>query len=185
MRRLHRCLFVGVRYSATPIWCHRGCIMGSESDHRTFAPRFLDIAPQDGGPLGRLPDCIGGAPVFFFQGERASDKTGYERPLVPAQHQPAVPRCFFCFQGACSISGFDTTKPHTFAPFTPPLATPLGEFISFTGAKRFKHNLRGSRSRPPFLRKTCPRNSSPASFNASRIRHPEERRNDYEVGQFS
>jgi hypothetical protein len=122
---------VGVRYFSTAdLRVTAARIMGIESDHRTLARSLAgDVAPQDGGPIGKITG-LQGVP----ENVHPPNNNGYERTLCLTNISQAVTALLpFVDKAHATVAGFDTSKPRTFEPFTPHLATPLGEFISFTG----------------------------------------------------
>jgi hypothetical protein len=122
---------VGVRYfSNADLRVTAARIMGIESDHRTLACSLAgDIASQDGGPITKITG-LQGVP----ENVRPPNNNGYERTLCLTNISQAVTALLpFVDKAHAQSAGFDTTKPHTFDPFTPKLATPLGDFTSFTG----------------------------------------------------
>ncbi len=122
---------VGVRYfSNADLRVTAARIMGIESDHRTLARSVAgDIASQDGGPISKITG-LQGVP----ENVHPPNNNGYERTLCLTNISQAVTALLpFVDKSHAQSAGFDTTKPHTFSPFTPKLATPLGELISFTG----------------------------------------------------
>jgi Ferritin-like domain len=122
---------VGVRYfSNADLRVTAARIMGIESDHRTLARSLAgDVASQDGGPITKITG-LQGVP----ENVHPPNNNGYERTLCLTNISQAVTALLpFVDKAHAHSAGFDTTKPHTFDPFTPHLATPLGELISFTG----------------------------------------------------
>ena len=122
---------VGVRYfSNADLRVTAARIMGIESDHRTLARSLAgDVASQDGGPITKITGLQG-----VSENVHPPNNNGYERTLCLTNISQAVTALLpFVDKAHAQSAGFDTTKPHTFEPFTPHLATPLGEFISFTG----------------------------------------------------
>ena len=122
---------VGVRYfSNADLRVTAARIMGIESDHRTLARSLAgDVAAQDGGPIAKITG-LQGVP----ENVHPPNNNGYERTLCLTNISQAVTALLpFVDKAHAQSAGFDTTKPHTFDPFTPHLATPLGELISFTG----------------------------------------------------
>jgi hypothetical protein len=122
---------VGVRYFTTAdLRVTAARIMGIESDHRTLARSLAgDIAPQDGGPITKITGLQGVA-----ENVHPPNNNGYERTLCLTNISQAVTALLpFVDKAHAQAAGFDITKPKTFQPFTPKLATPLGEFISFKG----------------------------------------------------
>jgi hypothetical protein len=122
---------VGVRYFSTAdLRVTAARIMGIESDHRTLARSVAgDVASQDGGPITKITG-LQGVPEKVHP----PNNNGYERTLCLTDISQAVTALLpFVNKAHAQSAGFDITRPHTFEPFTPHLATPLGEFISFTG----------------------------------------------------
>ena len=122
---------VGVRYfSNADLRVTAARIMGIESDHRTLARSVSgDIAPQDGGPIAKITG-LQGVP----ENVHPPNNNGYERTLCLTNISQAVTALLpFVDKAHAQSAGFDTSKAHTFDPFTPHLATPLGDFFSFTG----------------------------------------------------
>lgn len=122
---------VGVRYFTTAdLRVTAARIMGIESDHRTLARSLAgDVAAQDGGPIAKITG-LQGVP----ENVHPPNNNGYERTLCLTNISQAVTKLLpFVDQAHAHAAGFDIEKPKTFRPFTPRLATPLGEFISFTG----------------------------------------------------
>ncbi len=122
---------VGVRkFSNANLRVTAARIMGIESDHRTLA-RVIgpDVAASDGGPIKMITG-------FQKTAEPTGppNNNGYERTLGLKNIEEAVEALLpFAAKAAAEKAGFDVTKPYTFAPFTPTLASPLGEFHSFKG----------------------------------------------------
>ncbi|HEX3702388.1 MAG TPA: ferritin-like domain-containing protein [Vicinamibacterales bacterium] len=122
---------VGVRqFSSDDLRVTAARIMGIESDHRTLA-RVVGpgVALADGGPI----ELISGA-----QGQAESvdqpNNNGYERTLGWTRIEQAIDALLpFADPAAAQQAGLDTSRPYTFAPFTPVLPSPLGAFGSFTG----------------------------------------------------
>jgi hypothetical protein len=122
---------VGVRFFSTAdLRVTAARIMGIESDHRTLARSLAgDVAPQDGGPIAKITGLQGVA-----ENVHPPNNNGYERTQCWSSIQQAVTALLpFVDKAHATAAGFDTTKPHTFEPFSPHLATPLGDFISFKG----------------------------------------------------
>ncbi len=122
---------VGVRHFSTPdLRVTAARIMGIESDHRTLA-RVLagDVAPRDGGPIEKITGLQGVA-----EDVDPPNNNGYERTLCLKNISQAVEALLpFADKNAAKAAGFNTARSFPFEPFTPQLATPLGEFISFSG----------------------------------------------------
>lgn len=122
---------VGVRkFSTDNLRVTAARIMGIESDHRTLA-RVVgpDVAASDGGPINTITG-------FQKTAEPAGppNNNGYERTLGLKNIGEAVEALLpFAEKSAAEKAGFDVTKPYGFAPFTPSLPGPLGEFHSFKG----------------------------------------------------
>jgi hypothetical protein len=122
---------VGVRhFSTADLRVTAARIMGIESDHRTLARALSgDVAAQDGGPLAKIRG-LQGVP----ENVHPPNNNGYERTLCLTNISQAVEVLLpFADKTAAAKAGFNTAKAFEFEPFTPHLATPLGEFISFTG----------------------------------------------------
>jgi Ferritin-like domain len=122
---------VGVRFFSTAdLRVTAARIMGVESDHRTLARSLAgDVAPQDGGPIAKITG-LQGVP----ENVHPPNNNGYERTQCWTNIQQAVTALLpFVDKAHATVAGFDTTKPRTFEPFSPHLATTLGNFISFTG----------------------------------------------------
>jgi hypothetical protein len=122
---------VGVRHFSTPnLKVTAARIMGIESDHRTLA-RVIgpDVAPQDGGPILQITGI-----QKVAEATEPPNNNGYERTLGLKHISEAVDALLpFASKEAAEKAGFDTTKPFQFVPFTPTLASPLGEFHSLKG----------------------------------------------------
>lgn len=122
---------VGVRYFSTAdLRVTAARIMGIESDHRTLARSLAgDVAAQDGGPIEKITGLQGVA-----ENVHPPNNNGYERTLCLTNISQAVEVLLpFADKTAAAKAGFNTERAFKFEPFTPHLATPLGEFISFTG----------------------------------------------------
>jgi hypothetical protein len=122
---------VGVRhFSTADLRVTAARIMGIESDHRTLARALAgDVAAQDGGPIAKIIG-LQGVP----ENVHPPNNNGYERTLCLSNISQAVEVLLpFVDKSAAAAAGFNTAKSYAFEPFTPHLATPLGEFISFTG----------------------------------------------------
>jgi len=122
---------VGVRhFSTADLRVTAARIMGIESDHRTLARALAgDVAAQDGGPLAKITG-LQGVP----ENVHPPNNNGYERTLCLTNISQAVEVLLpFADKTAAAKAGFNTAKAFEFEPFTPHLATPLGEFISSTG----------------------------------------------------
>ena len=122
---------VGVRkFSTGNLRVTAARIMGIESDHRTLA-RVVggDVASTDGGPLKTITGFQKTAePV------EPPNNNGYERTLGLKNIEEAVEALLpFAEKAAAEKAGFNATKAYSFAPFTPTLPSPLGEFHSFKG----------------------------------------------------
>jgi Ferritin-like domain len=122
---------VGVRDFSTPdLRVTAARIMGIESDHRTLA-RVIGpgVAKQDGGPIEKITGIQGKA-----ESVDPPNNNGYERTLKWKKISKAVAALTpFADKAAAKKAGFDTGKAYEFAPFTPKLPTPLGDFHSFAG----------------------------------------------------
>lgn len=122
---------VGVRHFTTAdLRVTAARIMGIESDHRTLARSLAgDVASQDGGPIAKITG-IQGVP----ENVHPPNNNGYERTLCLSNIAQVVELLTpFVDQTAAMKAGFNTSRGFEFEAFTPHLATPLGEFISFTG----------------------------------------------------
>ncbi len=122
---------VGVRhFSTADLRVTAARIMGIESDHRTLARSLAgDVAAQDGGPIAKITG-LQGVP----ENVHPPNNNGYERTLCLSNISQAVDVLLpFADKTAAAKAGFNTAKAFAFEPFTPHLATPLGEFISFKG----------------------------------------------------
>ena len=122
---------LGVRnFSTADLRVTAARIMGIESDHRTLARSLAgDVASQDGGPIKKITGLQG-----VTENVHPPNNNSYERTLCWTDIQQAVTVLLpFVDKAHAHAAGFDTTKPRSFEPFTPNLATPLGDFISFTG----------------------------------------------------
>ena len=121
---------VGVRnFSTADLRVTAARIMGIESDHRTLA-RVVggDVSATDGGPLVKITG-IQGVPENIDP----PNNNGYERTLCWTGIDQALSALMpFVDESSAKAAGFDT-KAFAFQPFTPHLATPLGNFISFKG----------------------------------------------------
>jgi Ferritin-like domain len=122
---------VGVRHFSTPdLRVTAARIMGIESDHRTLA-RVVgpDVAGGDGGPIKQITGIQKTA-----ESTDPPNNNGYERTLLLTNISQAVEALLpFAEKKAAEKAGFDTSKPYAFAPFTPTLPNPLGEFHSLMG----------------------------------------------------
>lgn len=122
---------VGVRHFSTPdLRVTAARIMGIESDHRTLA-RVVgpDVAGGDGGPIEQITGIQKTA-----ESVDPPNNNGYERTLLLTHIEQAVEALLpFAEKTAAEKAGFDTSKPYSFAPFTPTLPNPLGEFHSLKG----------------------------------------------------
>lgn len=122
---------VGVRdFSTSNLRVTAARIMGIESDHRTLA-RVLapGVAPQDGGPIEMVTGAQGVA-----ESVDPPNNNGYERTLKWTNISQAVSALTpFADAAAAAAAGFDTSVSFDFAPFTPTLPSPLGEFFGFGG----------------------------------------------------
>jgi len=122
---------VGVRhFSTADLRVTAARIMGIESDHRTLARSLSgDVAAQDGGPIETITGLQGVA-----ESVDPPNNNGYERTLCLSNISQAVDVLLpFADKTAAAKAGFNTSRAFRFEPFTPQLASPLGEFISFTG----------------------------------------------------
>jgi Ferritin-like domain len=122
---------VGVRnFSTRDLRVTAARIMGIESDHRTLA-RVLasDVSSKDGGPIELITGADGVAePVD------PPNNNGYERTLKWTDISQALAALTpFADETAAAQAGFDTKVSFDFAPFTPTLPSPLGEFFGFGG----------------------------------------------------
>lgn len=104
--------------------------MGIESDHRTLARVVAPgVAAQDGGPIETITGIQGVA-----ESVDPPNNNGYERTLQWTRIEQAVAALTpFVDINAAAAAGFDTSRSFDFDPFTPKLASALGEFISFAG----------------------------------------------------
>jgi hypothetical protein len=122
---------VGVRhFSTADLRVTAARIMGIESDHRTLA-RVIgnDVAGGDGGPIKQITGIQKTAESID-----PPNNNGYERTLLLTNISQAVEALLpFAEPKAAEKAGFDTSKPYPFAPFTPTLPNPLGEFHSLMG----------------------------------------------------
>jgi hypothetical protein len=122
---------VGVRHFSTPdLRVTAARIMGIESDHRTLA-RVVgpDVAGGDGGPIKLITGIQKTA-----ESTDPPNNNGYERTLLLKNIGQAVEALLpFAEKKTAEKSGFDTSKPYKFEPFTPTLPNPLGEFHSLKG----------------------------------------------------
>lgn len=122
---------VGVRhFSTADLRVTAARIMGIESDHRTLARSLAgDVAAQDGGPITKITGLQGVA-----ENVHPPNNNGYERTLCLSNISQAVEVLLpFADKTAAAKAGFNIGRAFKFEPFTPHLATPLGEFISFAG----------------------------------------------------
>jgi hypothetical protein len=88
-----------------------------------------DVVSSDGGPISSITG-------FQKVAEPADppNNNGYERTLGLKNIEEAVEALLpVAEKAAAEKAGFDVTKPYSFAPFTPTLPSPLGEFHSFKG----------------------------------------------------
>ena len=122
---------VGVRQFSTPdLRVTAARIMGIESDHRTLA-RVVGpgVSGKDGGPIEQITGIQKTA-----ESVDPPNNNGYERTLLLKNINQAVEALLpFAEKKAAEKAGFDATKPYKFVPFTPTLASPLGEFHSLKG----------------------------------------------------
>jgi len=122
---------VGVRdFSTKELRVTAARIMGIESDHRTLA-RVVGpgVASQDGGPVEQITGIQKQA-----ESVDPPNNNGYERTLKLKNIDAAVEALKpFAVKASAEAAGFDVSKPYKFAPFTPTLANPLGEFHSLAG----------------------------------------------------
>jgi hypothetical protein len=122
---------VGVRhFSSADLRVTSARIMGIESDHRTLA-RVVGpgVAGADGGPIEKITGIQKSA-----ESVDPPNNNGYERTLLLSNIDQAVEALLpFAEKKAAEKAGFDTSKPYKFAPFTPTLPNPLGEFHSLKG----------------------------------------------------
>ncbi|HEY4426886.1 MAG TPA: ferritin-like domain-containing protein [Solirubrobacteraceae bacterium] len=122
---------VGVRdFSTADLRVTSARIMGIESDHRTLARVVAPgVAAQDGGPVENVTGIQKKA-----ESVDPPNNNGYERTVRLKNIGAAVTALTpFADKTAAGKAGFDTSKPYKFAPFTPTLPEPLGEFHSFLG----------------------------------------------------
>jgi Ferritin-like domain len=122
---------VGVRQFSTPdLRVTAARIMGIESDHRTLA-RVVgpDVVSKDGGPIEQITGI-----QKVAESSEPPNNNGYERTLLLKNIGQAVEALLpFAEPKAAERAGFDAARPYAFEPFTPTLASPLGEFHSFAG----------------------------------------------------
>jgi hypothetical protein len=122
---------IGVRdFSTADLRVTAARIMGIESDHRTLA-RVVGpgVAGQDGGPIEQITGIQKSA-----ESVDPPNNNGYERTLLLINIKQAVEALKpFADKATAEGAGFDATKPYQFAPFTPTLPGPLGEFHSLKG----------------------------------------------------
>lgn len=116
---------VGVRDFSTPdLRVTAARIMGVESDHRSLArvvAADLNLATVTGAQ-GVAEDV------------NPANNNGYERTLKWTSIDQALAALTpFVNVTAAGKAGFDTSHGFNFAPFTPTLPLPLGDFISFKG----------------------------------------------------
>ena len=116
---------VGVRnFSTTDLRVTAARIMGIESDHRSLARVIA-------GDLN-LSTVTGAQGVA--EDVDPPNNNGYERTLKWTSISQAVAALTpFVDVKAAGSAGFDTSVSFDFAPFTPTLPSPLGDFISFGG----------------------------------------------------
>jgi hypothetical protein len=122
---------VGVRHFSTPdLRVTAARIMGIESDHRTLARVVAPgVAAMDGGPIETVTGIQGVA-----EDVDPPNNNGYERTLLLKDIDQAVDALLpFADAATAAKAGFDTSRPFVFAPFTPMLPSPLGDFNSFQG----------------------------------------------------
>jgi hypothetical protein len=122
---------VGVRkFSSPDLRVTAARIMGIESDHRTLARVIApSVAAQDGGPIEQVTGIQGKA-----ESVDPPNNNGYERTLRWTKISKAVDALTpFIDKTAAGKAGFDTSRAFTFKPFTPKLASGLGDFHSFIG----------------------------------------------------
>ena len=122
---------LGVRqFSTADLRVTAARIMGVESDHRTLARTTApDVASQDGGPIMKLTG-LQGTP----ENVTPPNNNGFERTLcLTAISQAVAVLMPFLDKTSAMKAGYNSAKSFAFDPFTPHLATPLGDFISFTG----------------------------------------------------
>ncbi len=152
---------VGVRYfSNADLRVTAARIMGIESDHRTLARSVAgDIASQDGGPISKITG-LQGVP----ENVHPPNNNGYERTLCLTNISQAVTALLpFVDKSHAQSAGFDTTKPHTFSPFTPKLATPLVNSSRSPVAERGFATINCRRSRSTFAFRNAALPSEPFS----------------------
>ncbi len=122
---------IGVRdFSTNDLRVTAARIMGIESDHRTLARVVAPgVASQDGGPIELVTGIQKTA-----ESVDPPNNNGYERTLGLTSIKQALEALKpFADKAAAQAAGFDATKPYAFAPFTPALPNPLGEFHSLKG----------------------------------------------------
>jgi Ferritin-like domain len=122
---------VGVRrFSSPDLRVTAARIMGIESDHRTLARVVApSVAARDGGPIEQITGIQGKA-----ESVDPPNNNTYERTLRWTDISKAVAALTpFIDKQAAARAGFDTSRPFSFAPFTPKLPGALGDFHSFVG----------------------------------------------------
>jgi hypothetical protein len=122
---------VGVRrFSSPDLRVTAARIMGIESDHRILARVVApSVAAQDGGPIEQVTGIQGKA-----ESVDPPNNNVYERTLRWTNISKAVDALTpFIDKRAAARAGFDTSRPFSFAPFTPKPPTGAGDFHSFVG----------------------------------------------------
>jgi hypothetical protein len=122
---------VGVRdFSTADLRVTAARIMGIESDHRTLARVVAPgVAKRDGGPIEKVTGIQGTA-----ESVDPPNNNGYERTLRWTKISSALDALTpIADKTAAAKAGFDTSRAYRFAPFTPRLPQPLGDFHSFLG----------------------------------------------------
>ena len=122
---------VGVRHFSTRRPAGHG---GADHGHRVRPPHArargrAGRAERNGGPITAITGI-----QKVAESVEPPNNNGYERTLSLKNIGQAVEALLpFVEKAAAEKAGFDAAKPYEFTPFTPKLASPLGEFHSFTG----------------------------------------------------